>query len=146
MSTIIPNLALVKLKPGHTLEARAPIKKKPFYMVGNGTTNTVGTSMNLIQEMTKMTKPELFMFGLIENQLSYISEYSIGEVKINTSTLTSTEKQYIKIAYPLLRDKSIIVRTRREHYLVNPSLIMPRALDEAEILWMSFTGQLDNLT
>lgn len=145
MNASISNSTLVKLKPGESLHLNRPVSSKPFYRVGNGTTNSVGKSMNLIQEMTRMSKPELFMFGLIEKKLSYVSEHSIGEVQILNKNLTSTEKQYIKKAYKLLRDKNIIVRTTKEHYLVNPSLIMPRNVSDAEVLWSDLTGETDRL-
>ena len=135
MEEIISKNSLIKTKSGDKITITSRSLDVPFYKVGNGNTNQQGTSMNLIQEMAKMSKPELFLISMVEDKLSYYSEFSTGEVCIDTSDLTSTQKQYITNGYKKLYNKNILRRTRRSHYIINPLLILPRAINEATELW-----------
>jgi len=106
-------------------------KKPAFIMVGSGNKDkeNKGTySMDYTKELLNMTKPEGFMFGLLmENRtvpdarLPYIK---INETYIDNSKLTQTEKKYVAKAYKILREKDLIVRIRREHYIINPRLVI----------------------
>lgn len=111
------------------------VKDLPYLKVGNGKTGRYGESMNLIQEMAKMTKPEQVMFALLEKGLDYWDERSINKVKLNMDELSSTEKQYIKRAYPLLEGKGIIIRVSRGVYQINPRLILAKDSVGAMIEW-----------
>ena len=143
MKESIQEDSLIKVKAGSRISISAPVKDVPFYKIGNGNRNSVGESMNLIQEMTNMTKPELFMISEMERRLSYINEYSVGEVILDMRNYTSTEKQYIKKAYKLLFEKKIICRTRRSHYMFNPLIMLPRNKKEAVELWYEHSGEHD---
>lgn len=44
---------------------------------------------------------------------------------LRNSDLSTTEKQRISAAYPTLFKDNIIIRTKREHYLINPKVFLP---------------------
>lgn len=44
---------------------------------------------------------------------------------LRNSELSTTEKQRIAAAYPTLFKDNIIIRTKREHYLINPKVFLP---------------------
>lgn len=111
------------------------LKDIPYIKIGSGKSGKYGDSMNLIQEMAKMTKPEQVMFGLLEEELDYWDEQSFNRVKLNSKNLNSTQKQYIKKAYPLLYEKGLIARVSRGIYMVNPSLILAKKHIEATKYW-----------
>ena len=105
--------------------------KPAFIMVGTGNkdkSNKGTHSMDYTKELLNMTKPEGVMFGLLmenrtnpENRPEYIKT---NQTYIDNSTLTATEKKYIAKAYSTLRKKDLIVRTQREHYIINPRLVI----------------------
>ena len=108
------------------------ISRKPAFMMvgtGNKDKNNKGTnSMDYTKELLDMTKPEGFMFGLLmenrispENKPEYIKT---NQTYIDNKTLTATEIKYVGKAYRLLRNKDLIVRTHREHYIINPRLVI----------------------
>ena len=131
------SISAIALKKGEKLVIQTDnkIKDLPYLKVGNGKTGIHGESMNLIQEMAKMTKPEQVMFALLEKGLDYWDERSINKVKLNMDELSSTEKQYIKRAYPLLEAKGIIIRSSRGVYQINPRLILAKDSVGAMIEW-----------
>jgi len=132
-------IAAVRLSKGQKLTVSEDTHKdKPYYKVGNGHTNKQGTSMNLIQLMADMTKPEQVMMKLLESRLEPWEESSLNCVRIPVSELSSTEVQYINKAYKLLYDKHIVKRIKKEFYIINPSLIIPPIKQrESQILWDS---------
>lgn len=130
----------VYLEKGQKLFIGADTEHKdiPYYKVGRGTTNKQGTSMNLIQLMTELSKPEQVIISLLEKNLNPWDEYSLNCVKLDMASLSSTEKQYLKKAYPLLANKGIIRRVKRGLYMFNPSFILhSKAQDKALELWES---------
>lgn len=44
---------------------------------------------------------------------------------LRNSDLSTTEKRRILSAYPILFKDNIIIRTKREHYLINPKVFLP---------------------
>ena len=107
------------------------VKKPAFIMVGNGNKdkNARGTySMDYTKELLNMSAPERFMFGLLmDNRIA--SDKNKPHIKsnftyIDNHNLTGTEKKYLNIAYKKLREKNIIVRTRRQNYIINPRMVI----------------------
>ncbi len=123
-------LYLSGIPDGHT--ARIAITKngsKPaFMMVGNGNKDKAnkGTrSMDYTKELLNMTKPEGFMFGMLMDNRKITGEHTrSNETHIHNNALNGTQRGYITKAYPMLRGKDLIVRTRREHYIINPRLVI----------------------
>ena len=68
-----------------------------------------------------MAKLQLFLCYIKSNH-TYIINYG----------LTGTQKKYLSIAYKKLRKKDIIVRTRREHYIINPRMVISNDYWEAD--------------
>ena len=106
-------------------------KKPAFIMVGSGNKdkeNKGTNSINYTKELLNMTKPEGFMFGLLmENRTvpdARLPYLKINETYIDNSKLTQTEKKYVAKAYKILREKDLIVRTRRQHYIINPRFVI----------------------
>ena len=119
-----------KLNPGDKVIGAG--KDVPYYKIGNGNYNNIGQSMNLIQEMTKMSKPELWFFGEIESRIDFRNQKATGEVVLDYSMYTSSQKQNIKKAYILLNNKNIVKRIKRGKFIINPKLILPRDVSLAE--------------
>jgi hypothetical protein len=106
-------------------------KKPAFMMVGNGNTdkNAKGTrSMDYTKELLNMDSAERFMFQkLMDNRQVFDKGKPFiksNQTYIDNYNLTSTEKKYLVMAYQKLREKDIIVRTRRQHYIINPRMVI----------------------
>jgi hypothetical protein len=126
VNEILSNNSLDKVKGNENLELRIRRNdidnvKPPFIMCGTGHKNNNGNSMNIIDTMAEMTKPELFLFRMITDRMNLTT--MIGTTL--SKSLTDSQKQQIKTGYKRLRTKNIIKRVRREHYMVNPDLIIP---------------------
>lgn len=63
--------------------------------------------------------------------------------RIHGSTLTSAEKQRLVAAYPILNQDNIIIRTKREHYLINPKIFLPHndSFDQVLEHWTLLGGK-----
>ena len=126
---LAPNQELVILDKNY-------IKKPSFIMVASGYGDTI---MDYTKELLAMTPQEAFMFNLLmDNRKTpdiskpYIrSNYST----ILGSTLTDAEKKKIYVGYKRLASKNLITRVKREHYLINPQLVITNdSLYEKELI------------
>jgi len=138
---------LAKLPTGKRAEITIlnATSKPSFYMVGNGNRNK---SMNKEQndivksfwkEAMNMSPQEQWFMLKIEEHLEpelYVDADQRQKVKttckvfIPSSELTNAEKQKLKIAYKRLREKDLIRRIKRQHYMVNPMMLVPTFFDE----------------
>ena len=114
-------------------------KKPAFIMVGNGNKDKNGRgthSMDYTKELLNMTAPERFMFGLLmENRIARDKDkphIKSNHTYIDNYNLTKTEKRYLSMAYKILRNKDIIVRTRRQYYIINPRMVISNDYWEAD--------------
>jgi hypothetical protein len=57
--------------------------------------------------------------------------------------LSTTERQRVSAAYSLLNQDNIVIRTKREHYLINPKIFLPKndSFDEVLEHWLSLGGK-----
>ena len=64
-------------------------------------------------------------------------------VTLLNSTLTSSEVRRVVAAYSILNQDNIIIRTKREHYLINPKIFLPHnnSFDEVLEHWLSLGGK-----
>lgn len=127
---------------------------KPYFnMVGNGKKNNLLgkgiMAMDLILEMTKLTDQEQFLIR--EMRLNLIHKEGISDsgqafnyptnvAKITGKNYTDSEKQRIKTGFKRLKEKDIVKRVKREHYIFNPQFIIPFNYSEAEELWNSISS------
>ena len=115
----------------------------PYYKMGNGRQTSKGTSMDLVHEMSKMSKPELWLFDLIISKFDnkyedYYHDDFINQVNLSSKHMTGTEKKYLTSGYKLLNSKDIIRKVRRGRYMVNPRIIIPfKDADKAREKWSS---------
>ena len=127
------------------------VKKPAFIMVGNGNKDKNGRgthSMDYTKELLNMTAPERFMFGLLmDNRRSFDKDkphIKSNQTYIVNYNLTGTEKRYLNIAYKKLREKNIIVRTRRQHYIINPRMVIPHdTWKEEEFLYIEAVEKIE---
>jgi len=82
-----------KLKPGDKIVGAS--NDVPYYKVGTGGENHKGQSMNLVQEMSKMTKAELWFFSEIEKKLDFSDKSSIGAVYLSYKKYTDSQNMYV---------------------------------------------------
>ena len=64
-------------------------------------------------------------------------------VTLLNSTLTSSEVRRVVAAYSILNQDNIVIRTKREHYLINPKIFLPHndSFDEVLEHWLSLGGK-----
>ncbi len=124
-------------------------KSRPAFIfvgIGNEDKQKKGTkSMDYTRELLNMTSPEGFMFQLLMDGRINPTEEDLGadynlacqkikpgkhtflrsnHTHIKNSLLSRTQKKYIADAYKILRSKDLVVRTKREYYIINPRLVI----------------------
>lgn len=126
----------VYVTPGEQVSVSTKKIKKPnYFMVGNGTMNKDRIyGMDLLRELADSTKPEQFLILAIKDGIGWGNDYDPVVKVIGT---TSTEKQYIKKAYPLLNERDLVRRIKRGHYMINPNALIPIDYNSAIQLWDS---------
>jgi hypothetical protein len=70
--------------------------------------------------LLSMSKAEQWFFKLIKANLNYKNNISI----IRSSAFNRTELNKISLAFKLLKEKGLIKKTKKEHYIVNPDAII----------------------
>lgn len=108
----------------------------PFFMSGNGGTNLNGQSIDLISTLCTFTKPEQMAFIKLTEQLECIKDsrkaHNLCVVKIKD---LGKEQQSFKIGIKKLIDKGLVRRAQKEHYMINPDLIITTKYTEDKIEW-----------
>ena len=99
-----------------------------YYKVGNGTYSSRYnmSSIDLMNEILEMTVPEAWLLRLLKDNLI---GYDSTEVSLVDVALTDSDKQKLKIAYKRLRDKDLVRRIKRQHYMINPVALIPSGVD-----------------
>lgn len=134
----------VYLEKGERLETRkVKIAKSPsFYKVGKGSMNKDKVeSVDLIEELVNMTKPEQLVILTIKNELLW--DNPTGEVNIQMSKVFTKckTKAFLK-GFKLLNEKDLVRRTKRSHYMINPHALIPYDFAKAVKLWNEAAEQL----
>ena len=108
--------------------------KPNFYMIGNGTMNKHKIqSIDLLDEITKMTKGEQKVIILIKNLITY--ENRTGEVYVKFGKdEKATQKKFLE-NYKLLERKNLVRRVKQSHYMVNPNALIPLDYETALKEW-----------
>ncbi len=123
---VLGNLLVINADPNqkYTLVADAPepkprpIRREPFMMVLGGPymRSNRKSVWELIQEMT-FDEKWFFLHVLIN--ISFTTNISF----VDNATLTRTEVNKKVRAFKTLKEKNILKRVSREHYMVNPRVI-----------------------
>ena len=95
-----------------------------YYKIGNGTYSTryKMDSRDLLKEVLRMTAAEQWMFNLLKENLLV---YNSTEVSLVDVELSSADKQKLKLGYSRLREKDLVRRVKRQHYMINPTALIP---------------------
>ena len=125
------------LKSDEVLEVsrRKLYKATPnYFKIGNGTYSKRYNLMalDLIYEMSIMTPQELWFIN--ELKKAFLS-YETTEAFICTSSLSSSDRQKMQKAYSRLHAKNLVRRIKRQHYLINPDLIIPNDYQGTREIW-----------
>ena len=105
---------------------KEPVKEiLPYHFrIGNGYYNQRidVMSIDFIDEIEKMSPQELWFLKLLkDNFLNSGTNHS----HIINSKLSSAEQQKLKKGYKRMSEKDLVRRTKREHYMLHPDLIIP---------------------
>jgi len=117
------NVALVKFKKGdrlHITPESVKCKKPPFLGIFGGEYMKENTK-NLLQQLGDMTAAERWFFLLVEKHM----DYSTNSACIPSTSLTHSQMNIKTIAFKSLKEKNLIKRIKREHYMINPDIIIP---------------------
>ena len=95
------------------------VRKPPFIGIRTGDT-PMNKEKSLLQVIGKMTTAERWFFLYLEARMNPTNNVAI----INNKELTKTQLKYKGIAYKTLAQKDLVRRLRREHYMINPGMII----------------------
>lgn len=106
-----------------------------YYKIGNSTVNKDGIeSINLVKEMVRLSMPARQMIEMIMDRMIYDPFYYgkdlqgkwIGGVVFDVTIIPNdnTERQILKRGYKELREKNLVRRIKRSHYMINPKAVI----------------------
>ena len=120
-----------------TVSRRGKYTSPPFSMVGNGKKNKNGTSLPLIEILCEFSKAEQFAFLKVVQKLKCLgdSREKHNVCPVLMDSLSSAEQQKFKNGIASLIQKGIVKRSKKEHYMVNPNLILSKEYPTDKALW-----------
>ena len=103
------------------------------------------TPRDAIEEMTHMSVSELFVIRTLKNYITFEMVETNGGLKQKTSNiciipmsdLSDKDKQKFKEGYKRLREKEIVKRIKRQHYIFNPDFFIPYLYDKEKRIFDS---------
>lgn len=120
-----------------TISKKKKYTSPPFSMVGNGNKNRFGTSLPLIETLCEFSKAEQFAFLKVIDKLKCVSDSreKHNVCPVFMGSLTSAEQQKFKSGITDLIKKGIVKRSKKEHYMVNPHLILSKEYADDMTMW-----------
>ena len=114
-------------------------KTPPFFMAGNGNTRFKITSIDLISELCTFNTSEQFAFTKLIEKLEpwKDSRKKHNVCVVIVKTLGKDEQKFGK-GIRSLTDKGLVKRIKREHYLINPNMIITQNYQEDLIEWNKY--------
>ena len=100
----------------------------PWFKVGSGKTNRVGTSMDISDTVLDVAS-SMPALRLLMTSIKKIDSENI--VVMDTANMGSAEHASYKKGIRVLLDKGIFKRVKNRHYMINPSLVLPWENGEA---------------
>lgn len=120
--------------------------KPHFNMIGTGRTfmdNKRLPAVDLLYEMSIMTKKESYAFLALRNAITYDTysrSYNLYIPMVQTD-MTPYQKKLFQSGITLLIKKDLVRRVKRGIYLINPMAIVPnKDFDLAEQIWSRSAG------
>lgn len=120
-----------------TMSLKGKYTSPPFSMVGNGKTNQYGESFPLIETLCEFSKAEQFAFLKVIETLKCLgdSREKHNVCPVFMKDLSSAEQQKFKSGIGSLIKKGIVKRSKNEHYMVNPNLILSTSYTDDMTIW-----------
>lgn len=114
--------------------------KIPYYKrIGFPMTNKDTDILDLLGEKYYNNSPVTWLLWKLVKLCDTKTNISV----LYNKELSSTEKQRVSAAYSTLFQDNIIIRTKREHYLINPKIFLPQneTFDQVLEHWLSLGGK-----
>ena len=120
-----------------TMSLKGKNTSPPFSMVGNGNKNKNGESLPLIETLCEFSKAEQFAFLKVIETLKCIgdSRKKHNVCPVFMKDMRSAEQQKFKSGITDLINKGIVKRSKKEHYMVNPNLIISTSYEDDMTMW-----------
>ena len=135
---------VVYINPGEQVavqEVQKRATKPNYFMIGNGTMNKHKVfAIDFLRELVNSSKAEQTLLLLIKDGISYENNYH-HIVKLDRDTLSSTQQQYINTAYKSLKERNLVIRTKKSHYMINPNALIPLDYGQAMDDWLKAGGR-----
>ena len=110
-----------------------------YYKVGNGTMNKNKIqAIDLLDEIMNSTKAEQMLIKAIKNGIGYDNDYYYV-VKVTGNT--KYEQNQIAVAYKSLKERNLVIRTKKNHYMINPNALIPLDYGQAVEDWFKAGGK-----
>ncbi len=87
-------------------------------------------SINGRKAYTQSTKSELYVLELVDK----LMDKTTNRVIIRPKNYNKTEKERIKTGTRKLQDRSLLIRTKYQHYIVNPYFFVPQREYQRRVL------------
>lgn len=102
---------------------KQPRKLYPYYsLIGRGLPNHLGEqSMNLLEILPDLDPASTWLWWTLVKKVDYKTNITY----LPTSALSKAEIAKLKRAYKTLHALHMIVRTKKEHYFLNPDALVP---------------------
>ncbi len=120
-----------------TISKKKKYTSPPYSMVGNGRKNKFGESLHLIEVLCEFSKAEQFAFLKVIETLKCLGDSRIKHnvCPVFMKDLSSAEQQKFKNGITDLIQKGIVKRSKKEHYMVNPDLILSKEYAYDMSMW-----------
>ena len=132
----------VYIDPGDSVNVTQKKVNKPNYlMIGNGTMNKHKVfAIDFLRELVNSSKAEQTLLLLIKDGISYENNYH-HIVKLDRNTMSSTQQRYVDTAYKSLKERNLVIRTKKSHYMINPNALIPLDYEQAVEDWLKAGGR-----
>ena len=115
------------------------VRKPPFSSIGRkGMSSTKDSGFDVHELFLNLSPTATWVFWYIDARRDYKNNLSF----IISSSLTAAEKLKLNRAYKELEDKEVLIRIKRETYLINPKVMLPENYEATAEKWKDAQNKL----
>ena len=104
-----------------TTQKKKPKHKLPPFVAIAGGPYMRDVTNSLLHKIGKMNAAERWFFLYLHERMAFDTNIAV----IKSAKLTSTQITYKTRAYKTLTKQGLVKRVKREHYIINPDMIVP---------------------
>jgi len=106
----------------------------PYRLIGRAGVHKKIKGINTNDLFMGFSKKANWLFWLLDKQ----RDMATNTIILRSKSLTPAERKAVSIAFKELKNKDVVKRIKKEHYIINPKVMLPHPNKEYPKVWVEW--------